>query len=119
MPIKVVKKDGVREPFDLQKIRQGLAKACWKRPIKDEDVETLITKIESFVYDNLDVEIESQDLGEMLMDGLRELDDVAFVRFASVYRRFEDVNDFVDELQPILKERMEKIQGGRTATKRS
>jgi len=111
MPLKVVKRDGVREPFDPQKIRQGLSKACWKRPIKDQDIQALVTKIESHVYDNLDVEIESRELGEMLMEGLRELDDVAFVRFASVYRRFEDVHDFVDELQPMLQARLDKKEG--------
>lgn len=106
MPIKVVKQDGVREPFDPQKIRQGLAKACWKRPVKEEDIEAIVSRVEVFAYDNLDMEVESRQLGEMVMDELRKLDDVAYVRFASVYRRFEDVHDFVDELQPMLREKM-------------
>ena len=103
MSFKVVKKDGVREPFSREKIRQGLAKACWKRPISDAQIEEVVAAIESKVYEELDSEVESSQLGEMLMEHLRGLDQVAFVRFASVYREFKDVHDFVDELQPMLK----------------
>jgi transcriptional repressor NrdR len=103
MAIKVVKKDGVREPFDPEKIRQGLAKACWKRPISDEQIESVVGAVESDIYANFDGEVESRYLGEMVMKHLRDLDQVAFVRFASVYREFKDVRDFVDELQPMLK----------------
>lgn len=110
MPINVVKQDGVREPFDPQKIRQGLAKACWKRPIKDEDVEAIISKIEFFAYDNLDMEVESRQLGELVMEELRVLDEVAYVRFASVYRHFQDVHDFVDELQPMLQQKQKRAE---------
>ncbi len=104
--IKVVKKDGCREPFQREKIRQGLARACWKRPISDERIDRLVSDIESEVYAEFDAEIESRTLGALVMEHLRQLDQVAFVRFASVYRQFQDVNDFVEELQPmILKER--------------
>ena len=100
--LKVVKKDGVREPFNREKIRSGLSKACWKRPIRDEQIVEIVAQIEQEIYDKYDSEIYSRDLGSMLMERLRELDQVAFVRFASVYREFEDVRDFVDELQPML-----------------
>jgi len=104
MAIKVVKKDGCRVPFEPDKLRQGLAKACWKRPVSDDDIEGVVSAVESQVYANFDTEVESQYLGELVMEHLRELDQVAFVRFASVYREFKDVRDFVDELQPMLQE---------------
>lgn len=103
MGIKVVKKDGVREPFDREKIRAGLARACWKRPISDEQIEAAVSEIESQVYANYESEIDSKALGELVMARLAKIDQVAFVRFASVYRQFKDVRDFVDELQPMLK----------------
>ena len=104
MPIKVVKKDGVREPFIREKIRLGLAKACWKRPISDRDIDRTVAAIENDVYSSFENEIESRRLGEIVMDHLRDLDEVAFVRFASVYRQFEDAGDFFDELRPFLAE---------------
>ena len=103
--VKVIKKDGVREPFEREKIKQGLAKACWKRPISDKQSEAMVSAVESDVYENLETEIDSGDIGERVMQQLAKLDQVAFVRFASVYREFKDVRDFVDELQPMLKER--------------
>jgi len=103
MGIKVVKKDGIREPFDREKIRAGLAKACWKRPISNDQIEAGVSEIESDVYANYESEIDSKALGELVMARLAKMDQVAFVRFASVYRQFKDVRDFVDELQPMLK----------------
>ena len=103
MAIKVVKKRGERQPFSREKMRQGLEKACWKRPISDEQIDTIIAAVESDVYANFDQEVESCDLGQLVMEKLGALDQVAFVRFASVYREFKDVRDFVDELQPMLK----------------
>ncbi len=103
--IKVVKKDGCREPFMRDKVRRGLARACWKRPISDDQIDRLVADIESELHANFDSEIDSRTLGDLVMDHLRELDQVAFVRFASVYREFKDVTDFVEELQPILKKR--------------
>jgi transcriptional repressor NrdR len=102
--IKVIKKDGARLPFDRQKIKSGLAKACWKRPISEEQIEAVVNSIERAIYDEYDSEIETSRIGEMVMAELRKLDHVAFVRFASVYREFQDVRDFVHELQPILAE---------------
>jgi transcriptional repressor NrdR len=100
--IKVVKKDGTRSPFDRQKIRQGLEKACWKRPISDEQIEAIVVAVESDVYARGEPEVPSSYLGELVMQHLRGLDQVAFVRFASVYRQFQDVQDFVDELDEIM-----------------
>lgn len=102
MAIKVVKKHGERQPFSREKMRQGLEKACWKRPISDEQIDTIIAAVETDVYANFDQEVESCDLGTLVMEKLGALDQVAFVRFASVYREFKDVRDFVDELQPML-----------------
>jgi len=101
--IKVVKKDGVREPYNREKIRAGLAKACWKRPISDEQIEAILAHAESWMYANCESEIESSKIGELVMERLSVVDQVAYVRFASVYRQFKDVRDFVDELQPMLK----------------
>ncbi len=105
LAIKVVKKDGIREPFSRDKIRRGLARACWKRPLSDAQIASVVAEIESDVYANFESEIETQQLGEMVMQHLGKLDQVAYVRFASVYREFKDVHDFVDELEPILKNR--------------
>lgn len=109
--VKVVKKDGAREPFSREKIRSGLEKACWKRPVSAEKIDGLVTDVESEVYSQGDREIESRQLGEMLMQRLAQVDQVAFVRFASVYREFKDANDFVDELRPMLQGQAKKKRG--------
>ena len=100
--VKVVKKDGTRVPFDRDKIKQGLEKACWKRPIRDDQLDSIISAVENELEGRLETEVESRRLGEMVMQHLRRLDQVAYVRFASVYRQFEDVQDFVAELRPML-----------------
>ncbi len=102
--IKVVKKDGARVPFDRSKIQGGLGKACWKRPISSAQINEVVTAIENEVYSDFETEIDSRQLGELVMRHLRRLDQVAFVRFASVYREFKDVHDFVEELDLILDE---------------
>lgn len=101
--VKVVKKDGIREPFNREKIRQGLAKACWKRPVSDARIDSIVSAIESDIYAAFEDEIESREIGRMVMEQLGQLDQVAYVRFASVYREFQDVRDFVEELSPLLK----------------
>lgn len=101
--IKVIKKGGIREPFLREKLRAGFAKACWKRPVSDEQIDAAVSRIESEVYANSETEIDSKSLGAIAMKHLADLDQVAFVRFASVYREFKDVRDFVDELQPMLR----------------
>ena len=102
-PLKVIKKEGTRIPFDREKIRRGLEKACYKRPISEDTLEQIVGDIEADVYENFDREVPSRYIGEKVIEALREIDHVAFVRFASVYREFKDVNDFVEELQPILR----------------
>jgi transcriptional repressor NrdR len=108
MELKVVKKSGIREPFDLDKIRQGLKKALWKRPVSDEQIEALAASVEADLIANFESEVDSRHIGQMVMDRLAELDQVAFVRFASVYREFKDVRDFVEELEPMLRDKEEK-----------
>jgi len=100
--LKVIKKDGVREPFDRVRLKVGLEKACWKRPISDAKLEAIVSAVENDVENKFENEVESRYLGELVMRHLRQLDQVAYVRFASVYRQFEDVQDFVDELRPML-----------------
>jgi transcriptional repressor NrdR len=102
--IKVVKKDGSRVPFEREKIKQGLERACWKRPINGRQIEAATAAIENDVYSSFENEVESRVLGELVMEHLRDLDEVAFVRFASVYRQFNDVHDFFEELRPMLKD---------------
>lgn len=108
--IKVIKKDGTRAPFDRHKLKVGLEKACWKRPISDQQLEVVIGEIEANVRDNFPTEVASSYLGELMMEQLRNLDQIAFVRFASVYREFKDVREFVEELQPILGEKRAERQ---------
>ncbi|MCA8984702.1 MAG: transcriptional repressor NrdR [Planctomycetaceae bacterium] len=105
LPIKVIKKDGSRVPFNREKIREGLEKACYKRPVSEQQIESLISDTEAEVYENYEREVPSRVIGELVIEQLRKLDQVAFVRFASVYREFKDVNDFVEELGSMLKQR--------------
>jgi transcriptional repressor NrdR len=98
----VLKKGGVREPFERDKIKRGLARACWKRPVTEEEIESVVSALEATLHGEFESEVPSPVIGERLMELLRELDQVAYVRFASVYREFKDVRDFVDELEPIL-----------------
>ena len=98
----MIKKDGSRVPFDRARIRAGVEKACYKRPIGSEHIDQLVADVEAALYEDGVREVPSMQIGEMVFNALRELDKVAFVRFASVYREFKDVNDFVEELQPIL-----------------
>ncbi|MBU4270502.1 MAG: transcriptional regulator NrdR [Planctomycetes bacterium] len=100
--VKIVKKDGSRESFDHAKMKRGLEKACWKRPISDEQLGGVIAAVENELEANFESEVESRHVGELVMEQLRNLDEVAYVRFASVYRQFKDVRDFVEELRPML-----------------
>lgn len=97
----VIKKDNRREPFDRQKILQGLEKACEKRPISVERREDLVKKIEKTLQSINEKEIPSTFIGEQIMNGLKEIDEVAYVRFASVYRQFKDINEFIQEIKDI------------------
>ena len=102
IPLMVIKKDKRREPFDPNKLRHGISKACEKRPVPVSDIEALIRSVEMNAYNNYEQEVTTRQLGEMVMDGLRELDEVAYVRFASVYRQFADIQTFMDELSKLL-----------------
>ena len=103
----VVKKDGRREPFDRMKIRNGLIKACEKRPISIDVIEGAVDRVERACQDTQGREIASSVIGEKVMTELHKLDGVAYVRFASVYRQFRDVNDFLDELKELLNAKKE------------
>jgi len=103
IPYMVVKKDGRREKFDRQKILAGLLKACEKRPVPMGRLEALVNEIESYVAESPDRERPATELGEMVMNRLKKLDKVAYVRFASVYMDFKDVREFMDELKDLLK----------------
>lgn len=102
IPLLVVKKAGQREPFDRTKILSGIIKACEKRPVSMQKMEDVVTSIERIVMRKYEKEIPSTIVGELIMEKLAEIDDVAYVRFASVYRQFKDVNQFMKELQEIL-----------------
>jgi transcriptional repressor NrdR len=98
LPFQVVKRDQRREPYDREKLMRGLQVACRKRPVSQDSLDVVADSIERAMQDSGEREISSQQLGRMVMEGLRDLDPVAYVRFASVYRRFEDVDAFVKEL---------------------
>lgn len=103
IPMIVIKKDGLRETFDREKVLNGILRACEKRPVTLSDIEKLIDDIESKLYNMLEREVTSERIGEMVMERLKDLDDIAYVRFASVYRQFKDINSFMDELAKIIK----------------
>lgn len=102
IPIMIIKKDGRREVFSREKVRSGMKKACEKRDISMNIIEEFIDELERDLRETGEKEIPAAEVGEKIMSGLHELDDVAYVRFASVYREFKDVNDFVDELKSLL-----------------
>lgn len=106
VPYMVVKKDGRREKFDRQKVLGGLLKACEKRPVSMAKLSELVNKVESKVSDSPDREIETTDIGEYLMDSLRDLDKIAYVRFASVYRDFQDEQAFFNELKNLMRQKL-------------
>ena len=102
LPVFIVKKDKRREPFDAQKVRSGILKACEKRPVSVETLDRTIDQIETELRGSLDHEVASYHIGELAMKHLKELDEVAYVRFASVYRQFKDINSFMEELRLLL-----------------
>ncbi len=103
IPYMVVKKDGSREKFDRQKLLNGLLKACEKRPVSTNQLESIVNEVESSVQEANDRERSTNEIGEMLMERLRKLDKVAYVRFASVYLDFKDIKEFMAELRELLK----------------
>ena len=102
LPFLVVKKDGTREPFNQDKILSGLLKACEKRPVSNEQLQEVLAYVESQIQGAVNREISSQDIGALVMSKLKEIDEVSYVRFASVYRQFKDVNSFLEELNEML-----------------
>ncbi len=105
IPLIVVKKDGRREVYDRNKVLGGIIKACEKRPIPMRRMEDMVDDIEKELRNKMDIEVNSEDIGEKVMEKLRDLDEVAYVRFASVYRQFKDVNSFIEELEKLLKKK--------------
>jgi len=103
IPLMVIKKDGSRQMFDRQKLLNGIMRACEKRPVTTVDMEHIVNEIEAATQNLLEREISSQKIGEMVMERLPEIDEVAYVRFASVYRQFKDLNTFVEEVNKLLK----------------
>ena len=106
VPYMVIKKDGRREKFDRQKVLAGLLKACEKRPVSMGKLSELVNQVESKVSDSPDREISTIDIGEYLMENLRELDKIAYVRFASVYRDFQDEQAFFNELKTLMRQKL-------------
>ena len=104
LPLIVIKKDGSRQTFDKQKLINGMLRACEKRPVPLADLQAVADEIELELQNSLEREIKSTEVGEMVMNKLKSLDEVAYVRFASVYRQFRDINTFMDELNKLLKE---------------
>ena len=102
MPIIVIKKDNTREVFSREKLMNGLLRACQKRPVSVDAIESLIDEIETELRNSLEREVKSERIGELVMDKLKALDEVAYVRFASVYRQFKDINTFLEELNKLL-----------------
>jgi transcriptional repressor NrdR len=102
IPYMVVKNDGRRERFDRNKLRTGLAKACEKRPVPPTELDRIVDEVESLLHDSEEREIATSRIGAIVMERIRELDKVAYVRFASVYRKFEDVDEFLNELKTLI-----------------
>ena len=105
LPLMVIKKDKSRQSFDREKLLNGIIRACEKRPVSINDLEKVVDDIESQAHNSLQREITTHEIGEMVMAKLKDLDEVAYVRFASVYRQFRDINTFMDELHKLLKDK--------------
>ena len=101
----VIKKDKTRQPFDREKLMNGLLRACEKRPVSINDLEKLVDGIEAQLYNSLQREVTTEEIGELIMLKLKNLDEVAYVRFASVYRQFKDINTFMAELRKLLQDK--------------
>ena len=106
LPLVVIKKDGSRQTFDKMKTLNGMLRACEKRPVPIADLQTAADEIEQELQNSLDREVPSERIGELVMEKLKPLDEVAYVRFASVYRQFRDINTFMDELTKLLNDKV-------------
>ena len=105
LPIVVIKKDGSRQSFDRSKLINGMVRACEKRPVSLSAIESAVTEIEQIIQNSLEREVKTSYIGELVMERLKPLDEVAYVRFASVYRQFKDINSFMTELNKLLEEK--------------
>ena len=105
IPITVIKRDGTREIFDKAKLQNGIMKSCNKRPVTAQQIQKLVDDIENTLAGSGEREVESKQLGNMVIERLKDLDEVAYIRFASVYRQFKDINSFIDELEKMLHEK--------------
>ncbi len=104
LPLMVVKRDGRREAFDVQKIKSGVMHACDNLPISMQQIDAMVSRVEQAAYSSMEGEIPSQQIGDMVMDELKKLNEVAYVRFAAVYRKFTDLGTFMEELQKLISE---------------
>ncbi len=104
-PLMIIKRDNTREPFSREKLMNGLLRACEKRPVSVDDIDAVIDKVETRLYSSIEREVPSSTVGEYTMEYLKDLDEVAYVRFASVYRQFKDIHSFMNELQKLLDEK--------------
>ena len=105
LPVVVIKKDGSRQSFDRSKVLSGMIRACEKRPVSFETMEKMVDEIEQILQNEMNREVPSAQIGEMVMDRLKDVDEVAYVRFASVYRQFKDISTFMSELNKLLQEK--------------
>ena len=105
MPLMLIKRDGTRQAYDRQKLLNGLVKACEKRPVSLMQLEQIVDYVEQKLFSSLESEVSSKVIGELVMEQLRKVDEVAYVRFASVYRQFKDINTFMQELNKLLEDR--------------
>ena len=105
LPMVVIKKDGSRQSFDRNKVMSGLIRACEKRPVSINTLEEIVTEIEQVLQNEMEREVSSAEIGELVMERLKKVDEVAYVRFASVYRQFKDINTFMSELNKLLSEK--------------
>lgn len=101
-PVLVIKSSGMRQAFDAQKVRGGIIKSCEKRPVSSAEIDDMVASVTKKVYNSMEQEISSKVIGEMVMEELRKHDEVAYVRYASVYRSFKDISSFMDELQKLM-----------------
>lgn len=101
-PVMVVKKDGSRQAFDLQKVKTGVMKACEKRPISMAVIDRLVSDVQRSILNSLDQEVQSSTIGDLVMERLRDIDEVAYVRYASVHRQFKDINTLLDEIENLV-----------------
>lgn len=112
-PILVIKTSGARQAFDENKIKNGIIRSCEKRPVPMAKIDELVENIKKQIYNSLEQEISSSRIGEMVMNGLKEIDEVAYIRFASVYRQFKDTSTFLQEIEKMIKDSKEKERGAK------